>query len=165
MCTTPPLRAMPPEYRSDGTRGSRENDILKWGRRIKSAPLLLLPATAVAAPVLWLLPRFAPSDAAECLTADISSPSFDLPQAFRLRGRRPRNPSSAVHGRLHRGKIKLRNQKTGRTARFFKRRIYKAAFAFSTRAVKAALSWMAISESILRFKGTSAFLSPFMKRE
>ena len=42
---------------------------------------------------------------------------------------------------------------------------YSAAFAFSQREVKAAVSWMAISESILRFREMPAFLRPFMKVE
>ena len=42
---------------------------------------------------------------------------------------------------------------------------YSAAFAFSQSEVKAAASWMAISESILRFKVTPAFFRPFMKVE
>ena len=42
---------------------------------------------------------------------------------------------------------------------------YKAALAFSTRAVKPAASAMAISESIFRFKVTPAFFRPFIKVE
>ena len=45
---------------------------------MKKKLMLLLPAAAAAAIVLCLLPRFAPSGAAECLTADIPAPSFDM---------------------------------------------------------------------------------------
>ena len=43
-------------------------------------------------------------------------------------------------------------------------RSYRAALAFSTRAVKAAGSAIAISDSILRFSSMPAFFRPFMKR-
>src|SRR5699024_7151071 len=42
---------------------------------------------------------------------------------------------------------------------------FNAAFAVSHRAVKAASSWMAISESIFRFIATPAFFRPFIKVE
>ena len=42
---------------------------------------------------------------------------------------------------------------------------YRAALAFSTRAAKAAESWIAISDRLLRFSSMPAFLMPFMKVE
>ena len=43
--------------------------------------------------------------------------------------------------------------------------VYRATLAFSVRAVKAAGSWMAISESIFRFISMPASFSPCMKVE
>ena len=42
---------------------------------------------------------------------------------------------------------------------------YRAALAFSTRAAKAAESWIAISDRLLRFISMPAFLTPFMNLE
>ena len=42
---------------------------------------------------------------------------------------------------------------------------YRAALAFSTRAAKAAASWIAISDRLLRFISMPAFLTPFMNLE
>ena len=42
---------------------------------------------------------------------------------------------------------------------------YRAALAFSTMAAKAALSWMAISDRLLRLSSIPAFFTPFMKVE
>ncbi len=42
---------------------------------------------------------------------------------------------------------------------------YRAALAFSTTAAKAAASWMAISDRLLRFISMPAFFRPFMNLE
>ena len=42
---------------------------------------------------------------------------------------------------------------------------YREAFAFSTRAAKAAGSWIAISDRLLRFISMPDFLTPFMNLE
>ena len=42
---------------------------------------------------------------------------------------------------------------------------YRAALAFSTRAAKAAASWIAISDRLLRFISMPAFFTPFMNLE
>ena len=42
---------------------------------------------------------------------------------------------------------------------------FRASFAFSTRAAKAAASWIAISDRLLRFISMPAFFRPFMNLE
>ena len=60
----------------------------------------------------------------------------------------------------------LQKKKARRLSRFFgKDKIYRAALAFSTREVKAAMSDTASSASIFRFRPMPAFFRPFMKRE
>ena len=59
----------------------------------------------------------------------------------------------------------FKHKRTRACARVFYASYYRAFLAVSTRALKLAGSWMAISDSILRFSSTPAFFRPFMKVE
>ena len=62
-------------------------------------------------------------------------------------------------------KLPFKHKRTRACARVFYASYYRAFLAVSTRALKLAGSWMAISDSILRFSSTPAFFRPFMKVE
>ena len=65
----------------------------------------------------------------------------------------------------HRRKLPFKHKRTRACARVFYASYYRAFLAVSTRALKLAGSWIAISDSILRFSSTPAFFRPFMKVE
>ena len=64
-----------------------------------------------------------------------------------------------------RRKLPFKHKRTRACARVFYASYYRAFLAVSTRALKLAGSWMAISLSILRFSSMPDFFRPFMKVE